>query len=45
MVPCVGGLFPWIDALYIFGEERRCLHDLMAGTKVLDNELTRLYQP
>lgn len=28
-------LFSLIDALFIFGEKRRCLHDLMAGTIVI----------
>lgn len=30
------GLFSLIDALFIFGEERRCLHDLLAGTVVVN---------
>ncbi len=33
------GLLPMyhlIDALCIFGEERRCLHDMMAGTRVIN---------
>ena len=29
------GFFGIIDALMIFGEERRCLHDLLADTKVV----------
>lgn len=29
------GLVSLIDALMIFGEERRCLHDLLADTKVV----------
>lgn len=29
------GLFGIIDALTIFGEERRCIHDLLADTKVV----------
>ncbi|HTN77086.1 MAG TPA: RDD family protein [Pirellulaceae bacterium] len=39
MVPFVGRFFGLIDALFIFGEEKRCIHDLIAGTKVLDIEL------
>lgn len=27
-------LFGLIDALFIFGESRRCLHDYLAGTRV-----------
>jgi uncharacterized RDD family membrane protein YckC len=34
-VPFVGGLFSIIDICFIFGEERRCIHDLIAGTKVV----------
>jgi uncharacterized RDD family membrane protein YckC len=29
------GLFGIVDALTIFGEERRCIHDLLADTKVV----------
>ena len=29
-------LFSLVDALWIFGDERRCLHDLIAGTIVID---------
>ena len=32
---CLGWIFTLVDALMIFGEERRCLHDLLAGTKVV----------
>lgn len=35
-VPCVGPLYSLTDILFIFGEERRCLHDLIAGTKVVE---------
>ncbi len=31
----VGSVLPLVDALMIFGDERRCLHDLIAGTKVV----------
>ncbi len=30
------GMFSLIDALFIFGDERRCLHDLLAGTIVVN---------
>ncbi|MHC4549070.1 MAG: RDD family protein [Planctomycetota bacterium] len=30
------GLFFMIDACFIFGAERRCIHDLMAGTQVVE---------
>lgn len=34
-LPLVGGFLGLIDALYIFGSEQRCLHDVLAGTKVV----------
>ena len=36
-VPLLGLLFVLLDVLCILGEERRCLHDLMAGTKVVED--------
>lgn len=35
LIPIVGGLISLVDALFIFGEKRRCLHDLLAGTWVV----------
>ncbi len=29
------GCYSIVDAVFIFGDERRCLHDYMAGTKVI----------
>lgn len=34
-IPCVGGLISLVGILMIFGQERRCLHDRIAGTKVI----------
>ena len=34
-IPFVGGLFSLIDPLFIFGEEKRCVHDLIADTIVV----------
>ncbi|QWP77909.1 RDD family protein [Lysobacter sp. K5869] len=34
-VPCLGGIFALVNALWIFGEESRCLHDLICDTKVV----------
>lgn len=31
----IGSILPLIDALMIFSDERRCLHDHLAGTKVV----------
>ena len=35
-IPFVGGIAGLINALFIFGKERRCLHDYMAGTRVVE---------
>ena len=35
LVPTVGNYFPFLDLGFIFGPERRCLHDLIADTKVV----------
>lgn len=34
-VPCLGAVFALVNALWIFGEESRCLHDLICDTKVV----------
>jgi uncharacterized RDD family membrane protein YckC len=34
-VPLVGGIFALINIMFIFRRDRRCLHDLVAGTKVV----------
>jgi uncharacterized RDD family membrane protein YckC len=36
-VPGVGGVVGLADVLFIFGKEQRCLHDLIAGTKVIED--------
>jgi uncharacterized RDD family membrane protein YckC len=35
-VTCLGRFFALIHILNILGEERRCLHDYLAGTKVIE---------
>lgn len=35
-VPYIGGLYGLIDALFIFGEHRRCIHDYIADTIVIN---------
>jgi len=34
-IPILGGLFGLVDIFWIFGRERRCLHDHIAGTRVV----------
>jgi uncharacterized RDD family membrane protein YckC len=34
-IPIVGAMAAIVDPLLIFGDERRCLHDLIASTKVI----------
>ena len=35
MVPVLGGVFGLVDVLFIFAEDRRCIHDKIAGTQVV----------
>jgi uncharacterized RDD family membrane protein YckC len=35
LIPVVGQVVSMLDALFIFSRQRRCLHDLLAGTKVV----------
>ena len=34
-VPVIGQIFSFINILFIFGKQKRCVHDLAAGTKVV----------
>ena len=34
-IPFIGGLYGLVDACFIFGESRRCVHDYIAGTVVI----------
>ncbi len=36
MIPLVGPIFSLIDVLFIFGESRRCVHDYIADTIVVE---------
>ncbi|MGS2723832.1 RDD family protein [Porticoccus sp. GXU_MW_L64] len=38
-IPLIGSLFALVDILFIFRKDKRCIHDLMAKTKVVK------YQP
>ncbi|MFT3806601.1 RDD family protein [Arenimonas sp.] len=35
LIPFLGSIYGLVNVLFIFGEERRCLHDLIAGTRVV----------
>ncbi len=34
-LPCVGAVYPFVDALFIFRKDFRCVHDHIADTKVV----------
>ena len=34
-IPIIGALIGIVNVLFIFGQDRRCLHDRIAGTKVI----------
>ena len=36
VIPVIGSFIPLVDALFIFRKDRRCVHDLIAGTHVID---------
>lgn len=36
-IPVIGGILAIIDVLFIFREDKRCIHDLIAGTRVVEN--------
>ncbi len=35
VIPVIGPIFGLVDSLAIFREDHRCIHDLIAGTKVI----------
>jgi uncharacterized RDD family membrane protein YckC len=35
LIPVVGGIYGLVDTLFIFGDSRRCIHDLIGDTKVV----------
>lgn len=36
-VPYIGGVLNLINVLWIFGKQSRCIHDFIAGTKVVES--------
>ena len=38
-IPIIGSLAALANALFIFRKDRRCIHDHLAGTWVIDNQL------
>lgn len=38
IIPIVGPVLTLIDVLFIFRSDRRCVHDLIAGTQVLEEK-------
>lgn len=37
-IPLLGPIFSLVDIFFIFREDRRCIHDLMAGTHVIEGQ-------
>jgi hypothetical protein len=35
LIPLAGNAFSLIDALFIFRQDRRCIHDMIASTRVV----------
>ncbi len=35
LIPLVGSIYGLVDILFIFGDSRRCIHDMIADTKVI----------
>ena len=35
-IPFIGGIFSLLDGLFIFRQDKRCIHDLIAGSKVVE---------
>lgn len=44
-IPGVGNLYALVDVLLVFRDDRRCVHDLIAGTKVINAETASMGNP
>jgi len=38
MIPIVGSIYSLVDVLFVFRADRRCIHDMIAGTRVVMTE-------
>lgn len=36
LIPCIIPIYPLVDVLFIFRQDRRCIHDFIAGTRVVN---------
>lgn len=39
LIPVVSSIVPLLDILFIFRKDKRCIHDLLAGTKVVSKSV------
>lgn len=39
MIPLVGSVYGLVDVLFVFRADRRCIHDMIAGTRVVMSEV------
>ena len=44
-VPMIGPVLGVVDALFVFRDDKRCVHDLIAGTKVIDLKIKPQIDP
>jgi len=36
IIPIIGNIYGLVNVLFVFGKEKRCIHDYIAGTRVVD---------